>query len=127
MENLTLPLAPEIAVKINGQTVGALQSFREVTNRSLHPIRQLGSEEILGFYTENTGYTVTLGVMMTAGLSAFDVHGLSAFTLTVCFADRTVTFGGCEYASLETVCSVGGSLLCRAELHALTRSSSEAG
>lgn len=118
-------MTPEVRVELNGNAIGALQSFRELIGRTLRPIRQLGSDELLGFYTENTGFTVTIGFLLSAGLTLTDaqklLHKLSNFTLGICFSDHTLRFGGCEYASLETSCSIGGSLLCQAEIHALTR------
>lgn len=126
MAKETIALTPEVRIEINGETVGALQSFREVTGRTLRPIRQLGSDNLLGFYAEKTGFTVTIGFLLTAGLTLTDaqrlLHTLSNFTLGICFSDHTLSFSGCEYASLETSCSVGGSLLCQAEIHALRRS-----
>lgn len=126
MANITIPIAPEISVLINDTAVGALQSFRERSVQKLNLLRQLGSSDNLDFHNGAAEHTIHLRYLMPFGCSLVqppaDPHGLQNFVLEIRLADRVLHFTGCQYASVETSCTLGGSILCEAEIHALTRS-----
>ena len=125
MTNLTAPIAPHITVLINGLPVGALQYYSEKTLREVKLLRSIGSAENQGFYIGASEYAVHLRYIMpkaaTLVESSNDAHGLQNFTLRIAMGDSSIVFEACEYVSLETSCTIGGSIVCEAVIHALRR------
>ena len=125
MDNLTVPIAPNISVLINGVPLGGVSHFSEKTVRDLKMLRSLGSTENRGFYRGAEEYILRLHYIMPLNSlltdAQWDVHDLQDFTVKINLEDRAIVFDSCEYESVETSCDAADCMRCEAVIHALHR------
>lgn len=119
-----IPVAPHLRLEINDRRIGMLSEFTERTDCDLVPVRSIGVNPPSAIIAGTLHYTVTLRRVLLDNVTVpepFDLHSLHDFTLKICGDAETITFGGCEFASISMRNSVGVSLMEESVVQAASR------
>ncbi len=125
MENIILPLAPKLIVRINNIRMGMVQSFEERRENNLKRIGSIGTQSATSILPTNTRHTLKLHRLLldpSVFAERVDMHALHGFTLNISNGVTTIIFSGCEFSLLN--CRYESAQVCveEAEITAASRS-----
>lgn len=114
----------DISISIDNTVVAVVQSYKVLTTRSAKAIQAFGHSAPVGTIHGAENYTLELSRIYateTAVRDGLNFYDLKDFTLNIRKPDRTISYSGCQWVSLEESAEVGGVVLERVTVTAGSR------